>query len=684
MGRSTLLCVLLCWTLLCECQSDRSQASTSRCWTTVHDEDPPPASAPEDFAMMARYVVEFAKLINVNEIYFCVTQESGLHERTLKHIFASTLTRHMIFFSPCNIGAMWASVQALDAGSFPENTIPRFLRPAALHITSRTGLATTLSSLWHKDVGYHLGTYHLVMGVHLPHCQVQLKAIARWFQASYNVSSKTVVTEEVFLFGDEKESLHVPVTSWGPQKKGHTITVLQQPTLGPQDFQGHVINVISMEYAPQMMKSAPCTEESACPQNRLVGVTLGNSAKAVNETAYYEGYLIDILLTLATALNFRVNLSILHPDDAVVGVDTGDGNYSGLVGALQSLKADVALSGFSMTRERYQVMDFSVPVVYSSVALYIWRNSTLLTIGWDTFVLSFHWGTWLAVVLLLAIMSLSFSIIVWYQSDEDPHFRNGCNVFFMLFSCLVQQGSWILPVTGRAQAVLWMFWFSSLVLYASYTARLTSFLTVSSIRLPFYSLEQAVNTPGWKIGLLRGTSTSEELERSQEDYLQKIHNEIKQNPSLLFSTDMEGINRIFTQPQYAILSDRIIMDYLLKGNCSVIEVPGSYLGGYWHLGFRKRLPYASIINQELIKMSSGGILDRLHQRWWGKPIPCEAPSPYTELGFSNILTAFILLIAGGILSILLLMLELCYKPRSGQALMSSNAIPSTLKTKISD
>lgn len=59
--------------------------------------------------------------------------------------------------------------------------------------------------------------------------------------------------------------------------------------------------------------------------------------------------------------------------------------------------------------------------------------------------------------------------------------------------------------------MLWLFWFTSVVLYASYTAILTSFLTVSTVTFPFNSLEEAVRAPGWTIGVLKGTATPKAL-----------------------------------------------------------------------------------------------------------------------------------------------------------------------------
>nr|XP_053630937.1 glutamate receptor ionotropic, kainate 5-like [Cherax quadricarinatus] len=700
MRGSRLLCVLL-HVLLQETKTVYSEdAAAGSCWSAVQQEVHDSHPAPRDFLKMARFVADFAKVINVNEIYFCLTQEAGLPEREITYIFASTLTRHAIFFSQCDIPSMQRSRRPLDAAGGREKRIPRYLlHPAALHITSRRVLPLTLTTLLALHKKNPLDFHHIVLGVDLPGCQMQVNAKARWFQASYDMTTQEVFTEELFLFADERESLRVPVTRWVHQDHVNDLSILHQPSIGPEDFQQHVVNVITMENPPGVRKCVPGhtqasprhLEDNVCLATYLVfgphfeffwicsagvrmteagetgGETSGEtggetSGETEGETSHYEGYHIDILTTLANTLNFRVKLRILPPDTAQFGVDKGDGNYSGLVGALQTWEADVALAGFSLTRERYQVMDFSEPIDYTGMRLYIWSNSSQHMIGWDTYILSFQWGTWLAILVLLGTMAAGFMVIVWHQRDEDPHFSNGHNVLFILFSCLVQQGSWVLPRTTRLQAVLCMFWLSCVILYASYTARLTSVLAVSSTSLPFSSLEEAVNTAEWRIGLLRGTSTIETLQVSQGAHYQKLYQDLARNPDLLYSSDVEGIQRVLTQRKYAVFAESATLDYLLRGNCSVVEVPGNHLMDYLYLGFRKGLPYAPIINRELMKMSDVGVLDRIHQYWWGTPVACNSPTSYTELGFSNILTAFLVLLAGYVVSLLLLVVELCCRP----------------------
>lgn len=52
-----------------------------------------------------------------------------------------------------------------------------------------------------------------------------------------------MVAEEVFLFGDGREALKVPVASWNPTRG---LTILEKPGVGPKDFQGHVLKFITI------------------------------------------------------------------------------------------------------------------------------------------------------------------------------------------------------------------------------------------------------------------------------------------------------------------------------------------------------------------------------------------------------------------------------------------------------
>ena len=63
-------------------------------------------------------------------------------------------------------------------------------------------------------------------------------------------------------------------------------------------------------------------------------------------------------------------------------------------------------------------------------------------------------------------------------------------------------------------------------------------------------------------------------------------------------------------------------------------------------------------------MNDGGVLDRLRRRWAGNNVPCEEPSPFTELDFTHTVTAFIILLLGIIFALVLACLErLCMRKK---------------------
>ncbi|XP_066961695.1 glutamate receptor ionotropic, kainate glr-3-like isoform X2 [Macrobrachium rosenbergii] len=431
-----------------------------------------------------------------------------------------------------------------------------------------------------------------------------------------------------------------------------------------------------LQYEPLVITSQPCKSPQGDPCS--LNVDDARHGGKIDKRKVH-GYLIEIMEVLSNKLNFRVDLRSLPSHEATFGIDEGEGNFSGLVGYLQRKEADVALSALQMTKERAIVMDFTGAIAFSSYCLYIRSNATKQNIGWKTYVRSFQWTAWLAILLLLFVASVCLWVSVTRFQDEDPHFKKGANVTFILFSCIVQQGSWILPRTVRTQAILWLFWVASVILYASYTARLTSYLTVSTTRFPFTSLGGAVSAPGWRITLQRGTSVLNYIRRSTAGVYGTIHEGIKNDPGLIVDDNYVGLHRILTEDYLVLLAEDVAMRYLIN-NCSVVQIPGSYLSGYLHTGLRKHLPYSGVINKELNKMSAGGILDRISKQWWTQTIPCSEPSAYTELGFTNILTAFLLLIAGCVMSLIFLLIELCQKDRS--FLYSLSDCPADLVTKL--
>jgi hypothetical protein len=74
-----------------------------------------------------------------------------------------------------------------------------------------------------------------------------------------------------------------------------------------------------------------------------------------------------------------------------------------------------------------------------------------------------------------------------------------------MVKCAGQDEHSVIKVTPY-RLVIGTFWMLSLVIFACYTARLTSFLAATTENLPIKSLAEAVNNQHWKIGLVKGSA----------------------------------------------------------------------------------------------------------------------------------------------------------------------------------
>ncbi|KAF2358665.1 Ionotropic glutamate receptor L-glutamate and glycine-binding domain [Trinorchestia longiramus] len=245
----------------------------------------------------------------------------------------------------------------------------------------------------------------------------------------------------------------------------------RKPRQGPSNFQNYFINVIVLMVPPFIMRlPSHCLRGKAavelahnvgllgpdddyCPLAHhawrrlyLMNHSSPGAPPLAPQEPLYGGYLVDILMTLAHKLNFSyhfvysVMLRLPPPDDAYFGLDHGNGSFTGLVGALQRREVDLSLGPFTMTRERLRFIDFSVAVDRTSASLFINQNAVVSAIGWGTYILSFHWTAWVALLLLLITCSIVLVVMVRHDPKEDQYFGSASNVIFIFFSCLVQQG----------------------------------------------------------------------------------------------------------------------------------------------------------------------------------------------------------------------------------------------------
>ncbi|XP_047740533.1 glutamate receptor ionotropic, kainate glr-3-like [Hyalella azteca] len=360
-------------------------------------------------------------------------------------------------------------------------------------------------------------------------------------------------------------------------------------------------------------------------------------------------------------------------------------------------EADLALATLIPTRDRGEVVDFSVSVDYYKKVLCFRSNAHTDGIAWMTYTANFHLRTWIALIGTTLLSSLVFWLVLWKQQNiigndvSQEKERQGCparnnlgmevsqasqevkqkllDTLFMHFGCLVQQGYHTTPQSGCLRLLFWVFWLTSVCLYASYSATLTSNFTFRVHAIPFSNLEEATKKTDWQIGLLKGTSTISVLQSMDQPWASDLAKRIEDNSALLVPTEEDGLRRARTS-NFALIAEDTAVMYLLSGDCSIecFYVQGFDAFGY--IPYRKAFHSQGIIDRKLALLVSGGLMSRVRESWWGQFVPCFMAQDFEELGFTHTLSAFLVLLVGIVCGAVIFLAEIWYgsRPVSGNVI----------------
>ncbi|XP_068222895.1 glutamate receptor 2-like [Palaemon carinicauda] len=328
-------------------------------------------------------------------------------------------------------------------------------------------------------------------------------------------------------------------------------------------------------------------------------------------------------------------------------------------------KADVAVSPLSLTIPRLSVMDFSPAVDHDTVRMVILNHVDHDPMDWGTYIEGFHWSVWISLIALWLVMSIGIAKVA--ESDDDITIYN---YLFYFIGALAQQGCAVVPSYFRGRVILFFFWVGSVLLYASYTACLTSQLAVVPDQQPFHSLSEAITSAGYYLSTRKGTSYVSEMKTSRDEGLRKAYEQLMDDPSLLVDSTKDGIQLLHSRERKVVfMLDVNSIGYELQGSCSYKWVGPEYFPEYVYIGYRKNLSYANVLSKYISKAADYGITYKLRERWQYNQRQCDTGSAFRRLTFSKTVMAFTILTVGACLGLSILLLERFVKYRHSKRLL---------------
>lgn len=309
--------------------------------------------------------------------------------------------------------------------------------------------------------------------------------------------------------------------------------------------------------------------------------------------AVLSGFSIDLWRDLAIELGVETQWLLVETvQDVLDAVVTG--------------RADVGIAGISITAEREEVLDFSLPMFSAGLDI-LSREDAGLTLSDLVALLLSSQVT--QVVIVMAVVVIIAGNVVWLiERRTNPEFQRA-------YSKGVFDGIWWAAVTiatvgygdrtpksivGRLIAIVWMF--IGIALVAQFTAVITSGITLAGIRGTISSIDDLY---GRRVGTVAGT-TSETFLREQR--LEPFtYTSFEEAAAALLDGTIDAV--VYDQP--------VLLYYAARQGRGRVRTAGRlFVQEYYGIALRQGSPLRERVNVGLLRLRETGGVDAIYNRWF--------------------------------------------------------------------
>ncbi|XP_078150464.1 glutamate receptor 2.8-like [Carex rostrata] len=351
-----------------------------------------------------------------------------------------------------------------------------------------------------------------------------------------------------------------------------------------------------------------------------------------------SGFVIDMfeeaVQKLPYALPFEY-VQVLHKKYDDIMKMIGDGMY------------DAVVADMTITYNRSQYADFTLPYMASGLSMVVPVRNERSKNAW-IFLKPLKVDLWLG--------SFAFFVftgaVIWaleHRINDDfrgPPANQLGTVFYFSFSTLVfAHREKIISNLSRFVIIVWVF--VVLILQASYTASLTSMLTVQRLTPTYSDINDLVNSKE-KIGYLADSFTKDFLLRMRVDESRLLA--LKSPDSYEEAMSNHSIAAIVDETPY-------LQVFLNKycDNYTMVNLPNKTSG--FGFVFPKGSSLVTDLSRVILNLTEGDTSTRLNEKWFGEPLSCpNQDSLYSQS--LDIVSFWGLFLITGVTSVLCCLIQL--------------------------
>ncbi|CAO2833706.1 unnamed protein product [Amaranthus hypochondriacus] len=313
----------------------------------------------------------------------------------------------------------------------------------------------------------------------------------------------------------------------------------------------------------------------------------------------FKGLCIDVFQAAVNLLQYPVPYEF---------VAFGDGhqnpNYTDLVNGITTGMFDAVVGDVAITTSRTKIVDFTQPFVSSG--LVVVAPFKKLNSGAWAFLRPFSALMWAVIVLSF----ITVGVVVWILEHRvNDEFRGSptrqcITILWFSFSTLTfSHKENTHSCLGRMVVIIWLF--VVLILTSSYTASLTSILTVQQLSSPIKGIDSLVvghTRIGYQVGSFAERYLSGELNISQSRLVE-------------LKTPEEYADALRSGRIDALVDELPYVELFLASQCDFRIVGPEFTRSGWGFAFPRDSPLAPDMSTAILKLSENGDLQRIHDKW---------------------------------------------------------------------
>ncbi|XVE87557.1 hypothetical protein DITRI_Ditri18aG0127200 [Diplodiscus trichospermus] len=315
------------------------------------------------------------------------------------------------------------------------------------------------------------------------------------------------------------------------------------------------------------------------------------------------GYCIDVFTAALNLLPYAVPYKLIPFGD-------GRTNPSGteLVRLITAGVFDAAIGDIAIITNRTKMADFTQPYIESGlvvVAPVTRKNSD----AW-AFLRPFTRRMWAVTAIFFLVVGTVVWVLEHRMNDEfrGPPRRQVVTILWFSFSTwFFAHRETTVSVLGRVILVIWLF--VVLIINSSYTASLTSILTVQQLYSPIKGIETLVssNDPiGYQQGSFARNYLIDEL-KIDASRLVPLNSPEESAKALKDGPHRGGVA--------AMVDDRAYIELFLSTRCEFSIVGQEFTKNGWGFAFPRDSPLAVDMSTAILKLAENGDLQRIHDKW---------------------------------------------------------------------